>query len=413
MAFTNSYRMERIYFEKLKGMIDILKSYLDSETDQKARAIIENGIDADGAILLLYRNLGECWAEISDLFKKASERIDDLSEKTDKYHDELNERIDEVNNYIMAIIRELTARVEELEACCEEVQEKIEEIEEELAGKQDKLTEGFGINIDANNEISVDTTEVQEKLTAGSGISIDPDTNEIENTAPGKIYTAGNGISIDSNDVISAGYDFPLFNHNDNIVAAATFAALSNTSDEDARTAFELTGRVSFPTIESTPVDLPADTTALRLTFAGAGGNTPNILTGSFPEDALMIWSGLGDLSVELKLYNAEKDYSITRTFFLPYAHLIGGYEGGGTQNYRGTFKLPETPVFIDLSGYYKAGYRKLTKITIDLDLRYFVTTKYSGTASGHAITPAKVRNYVTSATARPAFSYYTDPSNS
>ena len=115
MAFTNSFRMERVYFERLKSMIDILKPYLNTETDEKIKSIIENSIDDNGAILLLYRNLGECWAELSELIKKADEKIDSLNDKADKYHDELNERIDEVNNYIMGILREIEARLEAIE----------------------------------------------------------------------------------------------------------------------------------------------------------------------------------------------------------------------------------------------------------------------------------------------------------
>ncbi len=288
MAFTNNYRLERVYFERLKSMIDVLKSWLETETDEKTRTILENSIDDNGAILLLYRNLGEAWAELSDLIKKADEKIDSLDDKTEQYHDELNERIDEVNNYIVQILRELEARLEAVEqdlATMSRVKfldlveesgvyslldgetpvmfDSLNEMQEfphyvivrgEISGVQkyfipkisdndettgeiyfyaDNLannelsetvvkidasdlvtvttetlevpvyTAGFGIDIDSNNEISVDTDVIQEKLVAGSGISIDPDTNEIENTAQGATYSAGTGISIDSNNVIS------------------------------------------------------------------------------------------------------------------------------------------------------------------------------------------------------------------
>lgn len=103
-------------------------------------------------------------------------------------------------------------------------------------------TAGAGINIDSNDEISVDTTVVQEKLTAGSNISITgttisatdttysnfagataqqagsaglvpaPTTSDPEKflkgdgtwgTPVGKVYTAGTNIDISVNDVIS------------------------------------------------------------------------------------------------------------------------------------------------------------------------------------------------------------------
>lgn len=114
--FKDSYRLERVYFEKLKSMISILKSFLDNETDEKTRAILANEIDDNGAILLLYRNLGEAWAELADLIQKLRNDLNDLDEKEEAYHDELNERIDEVNNYLMALIRALEARMDAVEA---------------------------------------------------------------------------------------------------------------------------------------------------------------------------------------------------------------------------------------------------------------------------------------------------------
>lgn len=114
--FKDSYRLERVYFEKLKSMISILKSFLENETDEKTRAILSNEIDDNGAILLLYRNLGEAWAELADLIQKLRNDLNDLDEKEEAYHDELNERIDEANNYLMALIRALEARMDAVEA---------------------------------------------------------------------------------------------------------------------------------------------------------------------------------------------------------------------------------------------------------------------------------------------------------
>lgn len=124
-----------------------------------------------------------------------------------------------------------------------------------LAGDQNKVLKGDGtwgdagaiysagngINIDANDEISVDTSVIQEKLTAGANIQINNGTISATDTTysnftgatastagtrglvpapaagdqgkclmgdgtwgePGAIYTAGNGINIDANDEIS------------------------------------------------------------------------------------------------------------------------------------------------------------------------------------------------------------------
>ena len=116
MTFTDGYRVERVYFERLKSLITILKSLKDGVEDETVRSLIENAIDSDGAILLLYRNLGEAWAELADQVQKTRKMLQDLDEKTEKYHDELNERIDEVNNYLMALIRALEARMDAVEA---------------------------------------------------------------------------------------------------------------------------------------------------------------------------------------------------------------------------------------------------------------------------------------------------------
>lgn len=115
MAFTNNFRIERIYFEKLKSNIDILKSYIEAGATGEALELLKNSVDVDGAVLLLYRNLGEAWAELADLIQKTQKDLKDLAEKTEAYHDELNERIDDVNNYLMMLIRELDARLQVVE----------------------------------------------------------------------------------------------------------------------------------------------------------------------------------------------------------------------------------------------------------------------------------------------------------
>lgn len=116
MAFKDSFRFERIYFERLKTMIPLLKSYLENAQTEEARTLLENSVDVDGAVLLLYRNLGEAWAELADLIQKLRERLDEEHDLIEQYHDELNEKIDEVNNYIMAIIREILGRLDVIEA---------------------------------------------------------------------------------------------------------------------------------------------------------------------------------------------------------------------------------------------------------------------------------------------------------
>lgn len=115
MALKDSLRLESIYFNNLKSMMKMLKSWADGTTDEKTKDIIENCIQADAAILLLYRNLGEAWNELTAYIQKEMHDLQDLKQTVDAYHDELNEKIDEVNNYLMVLIRELQERVTILE----------------------------------------------------------------------------------------------------------------------------------------------------------------------------------------------------------------------------------------------------------------------------------------------------------
>lgn len=127
--------MEKAYFQKLKSDIDIARSYMKAGEDGQARAVLESIVDVDGAVLLLYRNLGELWADLASKLEDLRKDLRDLGDRMELYHDELNEKIDEINNYIMALIRDLDER------------------------KQDKLIPGYGISIE-DNVISTITTPV-------------------------------------------------------------------------------------------------------------------------------------------------------------------------------------------------------------------------------------------------------------
>lgn len=153
MTFTESFRMERVYFEKLKSNITDIKNLLAAGNTEDARILLENSVDLDGAVLLLYRNLGECWAELADQIKKTREELDALKEATEAYHDELNEKIDDVNFVLLRLINALEARVENLETRVTALEECCEEVQEALENKQDKLTPGVGIEISEENVI--------------------------------------------------------------------------------------------------------------------------------------------------------------------------------------------------------------------------------------------------------------------
>ena len=115
MAFKDNFRMERVYFEKLKSDIDIMRSYIAAGAVDEAKAVLENAVDVDGAVLLLYRNVGEAWAELADAITQTKKDLEALKEKTEAYHDELNEKIDEVNNYIIRLINALDERLTAVE----------------------------------------------------------------------------------------------------------------------------------------------------------------------------------------------------------------------------------------------------------------------------------------------------------
>lgn len=147
MEFRDSYRMEAIYFQTLKEEINRVKALMASGNTEQAKTLLENAVNVDGAVLLLYRNLGELWGELGAKIEEAKKELEKLDSRVNDYHRELNEKIDDVNNTIIRIINALEERVRALEECCEEVQEALE-------NKQDKLTPGIGITIDENNVIS-------------------------------------------------------------------------------------------------------------------------------------------------------------------------------------------------------------------------------------------------------------------
>lgn len=115
MAFKDNIRLEQIYFQNIKSTIDVLKSWKGNTEDGKTADIIDAVITCDNAVLLLYKNIGECWNELTAQIQKEMKDLADLKQQVENYHDELNEKIDDVNNYIMAIIREIEGRLDIIE----------------------------------------------------------------------------------------------------------------------------------------------------------------------------------------------------------------------------------------------------------------------------------------------------------
>ena len=115
MAFLTSYRAEKIYFEKLRSNIDIAKSYIQRGATDEVMSLLQNAVDADGAIMLCYRNLGEVWADLAAQLEKTQKALEDLKVALEEYHDDLNKKIDEINNYLVRLINALDERVTILE----------------------------------------------------------------------------------------------------------------------------------------------------------------------------------------------------------------------------------------------------------------------------------------------------------
>lgn len=140
MAFKENMRLEQIYFSNLKSLIEVMKTWRGEEEPGKVYDIIENCIQADAAILLLYRNLGEEWNELTAILQKEMHDLEDLKAQMNEYHDELNEKIDEVNNYLLGLIRDLEMRVAALEA-------RMDAVERDLAS----LVRNYILDLSLNN----------------------------------------------------------------------------------------------------------------------------------------------------------------------------------------------------------------------------------------------------------------------
>lgn len=111
MAFKESVRLEQIYFKNLQTMVGTLKAWKGATTSEELNDVIDSCIAANNAILLLYKNIGECWNDAVSLIVKNQEELNAVKTELSSYHTEINEKIDDVNNYLMNLIRELQEAV--------------------------------------------------------------------------------------------------------------------------------------------------------------------------------------------------------------------------------------------------------------------------------------------------------------
>ena len=265
MAFKDTYRLEKVYYENMWTLLKSLKALKENPSADeitKVNEILDDTIACNESIIIIYKNLGELYAEVAEKFADLLADLKAIRDDLEMWKNEINEKIDEVNNYLMGLIRDLDDRVTSLEGRVSDLEDRMDTAEDDIdalegrmdtaegdidalegrmdtaegdidalegrmdtaeddiddlqgdvsdleQNKQDKLTPGFGIEIDSNNEISVDTTDVQEKLIAGQNITLTPDSTDptktvIDATGGGSSYTAGPGIVIDSNNIINA-----------------------------------------------------------------------------------------------------------------------------------------------------------------------------------------------------------------
>lgn len=117
MNAKDSLRVEAVYFAKLRDMIRKLE--VMKETGNKPEeldTLIDSCIEANGAILILYKNLGEAWNDCVSLIQEQGKKLEDLKESVESYDEELNSKIDDINNYLNSQIGFLDARLAEVES---------------------------------------------------------------------------------------------------------------------------------------------------------------------------------------------------------------------------------------------------------------------------------------------------------
>lgn len=120
MAFKDNFRIEKIYFQRVKDDAQILGSWKNDPRRYSREEIVRVAKDACDSILMLYRLIGEAWNDALNQIEKLSAELEALAGKTEAYHDELNEKIDEVNNYLNTQIKNLEIRVENIENSIED-----------------------------------------------------------------------------------------------------------------------------------------------------------------------------------------------------------------------------------------------------------------------------------------------------
>lgn len=114
--FRDNLRLEEIYFSKLRGLIAALGKFQNGDNPEEIRVLLDSCIEANGAILLLYKNIGEAWNETTAMIQNQGRKLEELKTSLDSFDSALNEKVDDINNYLNSQIGYLDSRVSTLEA---------------------------------------------------------------------------------------------------------------------------------------------------------------------------------------------------------------------------------------------------------------------------------------------------------
>ena len=258
MAFKDTYRLEKVYYENIWTLLNMLKNIDKNNVDMgTVKELLDNAIADNESIIIIYKNLGELYAELQNQHMELGKELEKLKDSLEEFKDEINDKIDENHNYLMGLIKDLEQRVDALEQAVDSLEERMDQAETDIDNLETRMdtaegdidnletaVDGLEDNLTAlegrvtTNEGDIDDLEQnkQDKLTAGSGIAIDPDTNEISNTAQGKIYTAGSGIAID-----------PVTNEITNTAQGKIYTAGSGIAIDPDTNEISATGGIYFP----------------------------------------------------------------------------------------------------------------------------------------------------------------------
>lgn len=231
MAFKDTYRLEKVYYENMWTLLKSLKALKENpsaDTLATVNELLDNAIADNESIILIYKNLGELYAEVAQKFVDLLTDLKAIRDDLEMWKNEINEKIDDVNNYLMGHIRDLDDRVTSLEGRVSDLEDRMTTAENDIDALEGRMETAEG-DIDALEgrmdtaegdidalegrmdtaeddidalEGRMDTAEDDIDSLEGRMDTAEDDIDDLETNKQDKL-TAGNGITIDSNNEIS------------------------------------------------------------------------------------------------------------------------------------------------------------------------------------------------------------------